>query len=76
MALLQEVRVEADVGGPVGLVRHLELPDVLPVLGGPVVDAGVEVSPRGELPVPVGDGGEGGHDEEGPPQGPARWRGC
>lgn len=46
---------------------HLVLLQHLPADHGAVVDNDVEVGPRSELPLPVGDGGEGGDDEEGAP---------
>ena len=47
-------------------VEHLVLQDHLPADLGAVVDNGVEGGPRAELPLPVGDGGEGCNDQEGP----------
>ena len=45
---------------------HLVLLQHLPADHAPVVDDHVEVGPGAELALPVGDGGEGGDDEERP----------
>ena len=47
-------------------VKHLILQDHLPADLRAVVHDDVHVRPRAELPLPVGDGGQGGDDEEGP----------
>lgn len=46
-------------------VEHLVLQNHLPADLGSVVHDDVHVRPRAELPLPVGDGGQGGDDEEG-----------
>ena len=46
-------------------VVHLVLQDHLPADLGAVVHDDVHVGPRAELPLPVGDGGQRGYDEEG-----------
>lgn len=46
-------------------VKHLVLEDHLPADLGAVVHDDVHVGPRAELPLPVGDGGQRGDDEEG-----------
>lgn len=48
-------------------VEHLVLQDHLSADLWAVIHDDVHVSPRPKLPLPVGDGGEGGDDEEGPP---------
>lgn len=50
------------------LVVHLILVDHLAADLAAVVDNDVDLSPGAELPLPVGDGGKGGDDEEGSPQ--------
>lgn len=45
---------------------HLVLQDHLPADLRAVIHNDVHVRPRAELPLPVGDGGQGGDDEEGP----------
>lgn len=47
-------------------VKHLVLQDHLPADLRAVIHDDIHVRPRAELPLPVGDGGEGGDDEEGP----------
>lgn len=47
------------------LAVHLILLDHLSTGQAAVVDDGVHVGPCGELPLPVGDGGEGSNDQEG-----------
>ena len=48
-------------------MKHLVLQDHLPADLWAVVHDDVHVRPRAELPLPVGDGGQRGDDEEGPP---------
>lgn len=47
------------------LAVHLILLDHLSAGQAAMVNNGIHVGPRGELPLPIGDGGEGSNDQEG-----------